>query len=276
MDGDRVMTGPDDAAMHLDDDALVLLYYGEADSNVREHAAACPECADRLAGLRRVLDAVVAEPVPEPDADYGRRLWERLGPKLQWPSSRHPRRWAGRVLVPLGMAASLVLAFLLGRHLPPAGAPALPSPQPPQPVAGEVRERILLVAVGEHLERSRLVLVELVHQGKGGEAAPGADAHHPRPVDMRQERARAEELLEANRIYRQSALQAGEPALGGVLDELERVLIEVANAPDAVSEAELGQLRQRIEARGILFKIRVIGSRTLQRGMAPGGRSTAS
>ena len=39
----------------------------------------------------------------------------------------------------------------------------------------------------------------------------------------------------------------------------------VATSPSAVSNAELQDLRRRIEARGILFKVKVMGSQVRER-----------
>src|SRR5256886_13088769 len=53
-----------------------------------------------------------------------------------------------------------------------------------------------------------------------------------------------------------SALQEGDAALASVLDELERVLLDVAHSPEEVTPAQLDKIRQKIEAQGILFKVR--------------------
>jgi len=42
------------------------------------------------------------------------------------------------------------------------------------------------------------------------------------------------------------------------LDELERVLLDIANSPDEVTPAQFESLRKRIESKGILFKVRVV------------------
>jgi hypothetical protein len=140
-----------------------------------------------------------------------------------------------------------VVAFLLGQRFP------APSP----PISAAVRERILLVAVGNHLERSQMVLVEL------------ANAPTDAPLDVSAERASADVLVSANRLYRQTAVRSGETALAAVLEELERVLIEVAAGPERLSPADLGELQRRIEARGLLFKIRVVGSQVREREKVP-------
>ena len=50
----------------------------------------------------------------------------------------------------------------------------------------------------------------------------------------------------------------------GVLDELERVLLDITHAPARISPEELEKLRQRLESEGILFKVRVVGSNVRQ------------
>jgi hypothetical protein len=237
---------------HLREEELVLHHYGEAEepAELRAHLEACAECRDELARVRRVL-AAAELPVPEPAADYGARVWERLRFRLP-----RRRRLVPRFAVAAALAASLVVAFLIGRHTatPPAGFSA------------PVRERILLVAVSDHLERSRVVLAELVHAPADGSA------------DLSGERHSAQALAADNRIYRQTALRSGDKALAGVLDDLGRVLLEVANGPAEPDAAQLRRIQERIEARGILFKVRVVGQKVRERArQAPAGRvSTAS
>jgi hypothetical protein len=85
----------------------------------------------------------------------------------------------------------------------------------------------------------------------------------------------AEELAAANRLYRQAAARAGEPAVASVLEDLERVLIEIAHSPSPASSAEVARLQERIESKGLLLKVRVIGShvREKEKEVARGTRS---
>jgi hypothetical protein len=231
------------SGIHPTEEDLILHFYAEgADGAAIEvHLASCPDCGRRFAVWGATLRAVVDEPVPDGGADYGARVWERLRPHL--PDKRAPRApLFRRFRVPLALAASLVAAFLLGRNLPPRG-------EPTPPLAGPARERILLLAVGDHLERSRMVLLELVN------ADPKA------PVDLSAEQRSVGELVAASRLYRQSARRAGDVGVASVLDDLERILIEVANGPATLSPSEAEALRQRLERQGTLFKMRVIGTR---------------
>lgn len=237
--------------MHLTEEDLVLHYYGEMDTGAEGRAAAhlaeCGMCHGSYTKLQRVLAAVDSAPGPELAEGFERVVWARLEPQL----SRRRGGWlTWLVLSPARlawMAAIVVLvgaAFLAGRvsrhNLPPASGTMA--------TAAQVRERILLVDLGDHLDRSQTMLVELVSVGGDGE------------VDISTERARAEELVSDNRLYRQSAAANGNAALTSVLDELERVLVEVAAGPDELSAADLDQVRQRIEGKGLLFKVRVVSS----------------
>ena len=87
-----------------------------------------------------------------------------------------------------------------------------------------------------------------------------ANTRSPGSLDISSEQERAVDLVSENRLYRQTAGHTGEAAVASVLDELERVLLDIAHAPSRLSPGELEKLRQRLEAEGILFKIRVLGS----------------
>ena len=237
---------------HLTEEQLVLHYYGESlEGNA--HLDDCAECRAQLQAIQRVLNTLDAAPVPERPAEYGAQVWQRLAPKLGVPRRRG---WFG---LPLGVpqwamaaaaAALLIGAFVLGR---------VTSQAPPAPVAQQqVRERVLLVAVGNHLERSQMMLVELAN------AQPGLGK-----LDITWEQTTAEDLLESNRIYRQTALSAGDTATANVLDDLERVLLEIAHSPANPSEQQYEDLRKNIEDRGILFKVKVFGSKVRARQGAP-------
>ncbi len=243
---------------HLSDDDLVLHYYGEdgVTPGARDHVAACGPCRDRLAALERALSAIAAAPVPERGDSYGREVWDRIRPQLDTPEPVSLRRWwwSGhlftwpRLALAGGLAALLIAAFVAGRvwQSPPPG-PATAS------AALQGQERILLVAVGHHLERSARMLVELTNLNGGA------------TVNISMEQEQAADLIAANRLYRQAAVRAGENGLASVLDDLERVLVEVTNSPATLSAADVSDLRQRLDDTGLLFKVRVTESQVQQR-----------
>src|SRR4029077_15262001 len=136
-------------------------------------------------------------------------------------------------------------------------------PRPPQQVAQQPvqvnPQRVVLVAVGDHLERSQMLLVEIMN-------ADG-DAHGP--INFSVEQAQARELLDSNHLYRVSAQQAGDPQVARLLDQLGRVLAEIANGPAEVSPGDLQQVRHTIQSEVLLFKVRVVGSEVNSRVRRP-------
>jgi hypothetical protein len=247
---------------HLTDEQLVDYHYAsgsDRDASLTAHLGDCAACRANFAALERTLAAFDTAPVPERGDDYGAKVWRRVEPRLaarpgrsfglDWGAWIVPRR-----LVLVGAMASLVVAaFLAGRYLRPAEPNAGRPGGTDIAGAAQARDRILLVAVGDHLERSQMVLVELVNAKPGG------------TLDISAEQHRAKDLVAANRLYRQTAERVGETGVASILDELERVLVEIANSPSKVSSPQLAELRKRIESRGILFKIRVVGSDVRER-----------
>jgi hypothetical protein len=198
-----------------------------------------------------VLDEVKPVEVPEPDAAYESRVWERLQWRLRSEKKKRPEwiKW-------VAAAAMLALAFLTGLLWNRTHSNVAPGAQniatnnnmvsnkPAQAPQG--RDRILLVVVGDHFDESERVLVELTN------LTPGDGA------DISAERDRAEELLASNRLYRRTASQRGEESVATLLDELEPVLMQIAHAPSQVSADELRSIQKRVEKKGLVFKLRVV------------------
>lgn len=253
---------PTSDATHLTEEAIVLHYYGEETRAEREravrHLAACDACRTELTELSQVLGIVSAyDGEPAPDG-FERVIWARVEQALSESRRAGWRRWfEPRRLAFGGAAAVLVLvAFTAGRwtSAPPSSSS---SPAPTEAAMPGASGRVLLIAAGDHLERSQMVLVELLNQDPDLPLLPAGD------------RTLAAELVADNRLVRQSADEAGEAALSDVLEDLERVLIEIANGGDETSVEELERLRERIESRGILFRMRVMSSEMRDRQQRP-------
>lgn len=238
---------------HPTEEQFVLYYYGEG-GEVEDHIHACEQCRASYQALQRVLNSVDSFPVPERAPDYENRVWTAIEGRIEKRSSWS--RWLTFGWRPAVAAAAMAVlmagAFFAGHTW-----------QKPQArmVAGHltsndpgVRERVLLVAVGDHLERSSMVLVELANAG-----APAAGR-----LDISYEQRTAEDLLESNRLYRQTAATNGDVATAALLEELERVLLEIAHSPSEMSAHQLEDLRKQIEDRGILFKVKIFGSQVEQ------------
>ncbi len=215
---------------HLSEEELVDAYYGEKP----EHLAECEECRALFEQQREVLDSLRDSPVPERGAGYGGEVWTRLLPELPKPKSK---RWAWLFMVP-AFASLLVVAFLVGRS------------SKEQPIPEKARERVLLLSMSEHLERSQIVLAEVENTG-----------------DLTEERDRARELVGANRLLRETAERLGDHKDAAVLEDLEHVLLEVANAPDQPTAQETARIQQHMASNEMLFKVRILSTDARDRGL---------
>jgi hypothetical protein len=230
-----------------------LFAYREGEMKGRETIAAhleeCGECRAELERMEEVFQALDAIPVPDPGEEYGAKVWRQIANRLPEGAPKKENWWsawfAPRRLLAAGVAAALlVLAFYAGRKTGPGkdGEEVVD--------ASKVRERVLLVAVGEHLGKSEMILMELSN------AQPG-DAGK-KLINISTAQKRAEDLVDENRLYRQTALEGGDNAIASTLDELQRVLLDVANSPAEVTPAQFESIQKRIAAQGILLKVRVV------------------
>ena len=244
---------------HLNEEDLVLHFYGELDSagvtRTESHLAGCGDCRASYTRLQRVMAAVDTLPDPVLPEAFERVTWARLQPSLR--RSTGWRTWF--VLSPASLAlASAVLILVTGAFF--AGRLSR-TPEPAAVVsADQFRERVLLTDLGEHLDRSQMALVELV----------SVDEDATR--DISGERSRAEQLVADSRLYRQTAESTGDVALSELLDEIERVLTEVAASPQSGTSRDLADVRRRIESRDLLFQVRIVSSEIRERQRATNQR----
>jgi hypothetical protein len=233
---------------HLSEDELIEQYYGEATSAADAHLKACRECSAQYAKLSRSVDAIGPVAVPLRSADYGERVWERLSPELIPYQKKVAgwRGWANWRAVALLVGCTMVLAtvFLGGRYWERVITKKANIASTPQ-----AKQRVVLVVLTDHLDRTERLLVQLEHAGSKDQA------------DNAQLQSEARELLASNRLYRVTASNEGDPQLAGSLDRLEGVLAEIANDPK-LTASDIDRVRDDMNTKGILFEIRVLRARS--------------
>jgi len=91
-----------------------------------------------------------------------------------------------------------------------------------------------------------MLLLELSHASEPGE------------IDISGQKQRAIELADANRLYRTTAQKVGDTSMVTLLDELERVLLQLGHQPSRLTSGDLKRIQDSIQSQGILFKVRVV------------------
>jgi hypothetical protein len=266
---------------HYSEEDLILHFYGERprwrsrsahrrrQREFEQHIETCQECSAAYYSLTAALQLMDTPDTPERGDQYGLEVWQRIRARLpeqessRWTMSMAWLRWSlwERPALAGGIAMLIVAAFFAGRLWPNAGDGSAPAAAPPTAASkaadaagNDGRQRILLTSVAEHLDRSERILTDIMNAPDGG--------------DISTEQRWARDLVETSRLYRQDAVDAGEQSVAGVLEELERNLLEVVHSPSRMSAANLKDLRQRIDAAALLFKVRVLGDELRQRELA--------
>jgi hypothetical protein len=255
---------------HLSEEEMIAQAYGEGDEPAVEwHLEGCAECSKAYAALKSDLaEMKFAEP-PELDAFYGERVWASLSGSLHAYGARK-RKWLGGGLWRgLSYAAACVLllafAFIGGRLWEQKRAQKVAEinsrQKPQQVVPVPQHERVVVVVLSDHLDRSERLLMELKH----------ADAESPEMVSPLRDEARS--LLAANHICRQHARPHDDPELATALDRLDHLLDELANQPGGLNVATLTRLQNETNQYGLLFEVRVLRSRLPERQAAAADRT---
>ncbi len=255
---------------HLSEEEMIAQAYGEGDQTTVEwHLEGCAECSKAYAALQSDLaEMKFAEP-PELDPLYAERVWASLSGSLRAYEARK-RKWLGGGLWSgLSYAAACVLlvalAFIGGRlweQKQTRNAGEINSQQKQQRVVPvPQRERVVVVVLSDHLDRSERLLMELKH----------ADAESPEMVSPLRDEARS--LLAANRICRQHASGHDDPELATALKRLDHLLDELANQPGGLNMATLARLQNETNAYGLLFEVRVLRSRLPEQRQAAAGHT---
>jgi hypothetical protein len=280
---------------HYSEDDLTLYYYGEGRRRaaIERHLQDCAACATLHREIAGTLAMIVADDVPERGDQYGLEIWQRI--RHQLPEQEARFTWFARFIGfgfegfgPFGRLAAvggavavlMLVAFIAGRSSSPSnpviagnttnpgngakpGNPNNGGSTPNLVNAEASRQRILLTSVADHLDRSERMLTDIMNAN---------DVPHGSDISV--EQGWAEDLLTTSRLYRQDAMDAGEQSVANVLDDLERNLLEIVHSPAKISAADLEQLRKRIDAAALLFKVRVMSEALRERESAPADRPT--
>lgn len=249
--------------MHaINDNELILYHYGDGLDATRlaeiEAALSASEalCA-RYQHLCRLLGEVDMQ-LPEPAHNFEQRLWARFDQRIAAGTATKPARdWlshlrdrfsisgAPRMAWASAVAAILVIALGIGFL---AGRNSLPAPIASNPPASpSMASRVLDSYVAGHLRATEGLLMTAANDDSGNLLKANQEL--------------AGNLVESNRLYAVAATRAGNTRLADFLRQLEPVLIEMANQPDAGSIQSRQGLRDFLSDTDLLFQVRATESR---------------
>ncbi len=246
---------------HYTEEELVERYYNGAAGKDQAgaddgHLDECAECAAAFAALEIDLAAMRPVEIPDKGEHYSDQMWARVQaalPSRNVSAARRPRLalWRGLAFA-AGCAVLVTASFYGGRFYEHLHQHPVLDAHRRAPAIG-TEQKVVVVVLGDHLDRSERLLVELKH----------ADPASPELVNPLTEEARG--LLAANRVFRDDAQREGDPALTQALSHLDQVLTEISNRPAGLDAAALDQIRNQMNADGLLFEVRVLRSKNPHR-----------
>lgn len=243
----------------IDNQELLILYLeDELDEKTRAALETRlvnePDLAAELEELRDVLGDVEEGLPREPGNDYWRNFYQRLQPKLEkqsllekiqnWLSPGHGMNY-GRAAVALStlvIAVSASLYFTVLKH-PSVGKITVSE------VKIEKTESIMSLVVNKHLDKSRLLLEEMVNISDSGELLE---------EQLEYTKEKGQRLLGINRAYQAAAKKNGNAELEDLLADLELVLMEIANIDVDDASYAIPGLKKVIRKKNLLIKIEII------------------
>lgn len=240
---------------------LILYLADELDTREREDFEAQlehdAELRLELEAMRSMLELTRARAPDDPGSRYWNNFWARLQPKLKrkswWQQLVEffaPRRGL-RVATVMGtLAAALIMAVVLLYQFA-VGPEVEPLEETTSFEIVKRTDGFFERAAGSHLERSRLLLQDVVNVASNGS---------PQVERLIDNRKRGEELLSQNRSFRHAAESQKNAKLAKLLEELELILIDIANLDTDVAQEALNSLQRRIAKKKLLSKIEILSS----------------
>ena len=254
---------------HASDDELILYFYGESRraGAIDRHLGECADCAALYREIAGPLALASPPDTPHRDEHYGEEVWQRIQHNL--PDQDHQAGWLAwlqshpgrRVMLATAASAAIVVAAFGAGHVWTPGARHPAAHDAADTGASdsarlESIERVRLAAIGDHLDQSERVLLDVTN-------AEGS------PVDVSAQQASAASLVDANRFFRDAASAAGDEQVATVLDDLERSLLDIVHGPSKLTPAELDRALVRLAAATLLFKVRVLSEELHERELTP-------
>ena len=214
------------------------------------------ELREEIEALRRTFEMVGESTPDKPGEAYWRTFWSRLQPNLhrktwweKFVEAFAPRSGLRLAAVFGTMAAVFVLTVFMLYQFTVTQRPEVTVRT--STIKIKRTEGFFEMAAGDYLERSRLLLLEVVNIAGNG----------PPPIEqVMDNRRRSEELLSENRSFRIAAEKEEDERLASLLNELEIVLMDIANIDLEVAQEALANLKRRIEKKELLEKFETVST----------------
>ena len=230
---------------------------------LENHLARCSKCTSELAEMKQTLEMMGQRERVKPPEEYWDAYWAKLSSRMEkelapkvrvkagiWekvkevlPSLPSPAyRWAA-------VASVLVIGILVGRYfLSPRGAQESQMTERPYRSEKGAYAQTVDYRAERYLEKSKIFLLGFVNTN--GELEEGEfDVLHQREI--------SQDLIQEASYLKENLREHPQQRLKALIEELETILIEIANLEEQEDLPDIDLIRDGIDRKGILLKINV-------------------
>jgi hypothetical protein len=213
------------------------------------HLEACGDCAREFAGVTTLLALVEQDPLrgAQPTISLP-ALRARVAARLSSPrgEARRAGWWAPGFGPALAAAAAVVLSLWSLPTNPPKGREALSVPPPSEESLDRLERTLVREETVRYLTAAQEVLVTV--------ASPSRCLRKAGHVEVGEESRRSRALLARRSLLVGNETSAA-PSAQPVLDDVERVLRELASLDPCASRSELEEIHKEVSQRRLLLRI---------------------
>ncbi len=237
-------------------------FYGELAGDEKKefnlHLMECAECTRAYKKMSTTLAVMHQRQQPEPDASYWNNYWRRLEPELRrnHASPSQQSSWIVRLRDAIHVeprfvfvaACALLLVVIgagIGRFLlqPDVVPPEMATTG--QPSQDDVFRAEQVKRTGEYLDRSRTLLLGIVHLDTTGSHG----------TDLSRQKTISRELVDEARALQISLKSPEQARLRKLVADLEVLMIQIANLEAQYDDPAVELVRSGVSRSAILLKI---------------------
>lgn len=245
--------------------SFIEAYYEELSEEqrmmVNQHLASCPACASEYKRVTAALDRMGYYNRPEPDAAFWDRYWDNLQdrldrestgatPELRWLKVFASSFLSGRIRVfrPVIAGAALFFIGMLTGWFFFSGHPTPPI-QTMQPLSPQMETVSVHDRAQQYLNRAELILLGIANFDV--ELEPDYLPSFDQPREM------SRDLIAESVGLKEELQSAKQRHLFELIDELEVILLEIANLATDYTIEDIELIQGAVERKAILFKLNI-------------------
>ena len=253
------------------EDLFVGALYRELEPESRRlfdtHLESCSGCAATYVRLQSTLEVMDRRVQPDPGHGYWAGFWNRLSARMEREEEGRRRGWLGRLFPSMpdaterwayrGVVAAVLVVFgaVAGRVLIPGMGTG-----PESGAGGEPRVAVMEIRGGDavvqtaaeacarqYIEDSQVLLLALV------KFDPGTETEYL--SDWSAEKKRSRELVSQAASLKENLNDPGQRRLRELVNELELIMIQIANIGSAADVESVELIRSSVNDRDVMLKI---------------------